>query len=85
MPQQLPQITILPARHPDLWKVIFQHQAQNQLRILTIRLLLAHPFRVDRCCIPGPQLELQLGEQSFKPTRLSARLHPHANLHSLCT
>ena len=34
MPQQLPQIPILPIRHPDLRKTIFQHQSQNQLRIL---------------------------------------------------
>jgi hypothetical protein len=30
--QQLPQITILPARYPDLRKVILQHPSQNQLR-----------------------------------------------------
>src|ERR1039457_2389179 len=85
VPQQLPQITILPAWHPDLRKVIFQHQAQYQLRILAIRLLLAHAFRIDCRSISGPQLEMQLGEKSFKPARVSARLHPHANLHSLCT
>jgi len=34
MPEQLPQIAILPARHPDPRKVIFQHQLQNMLRIL---------------------------------------------------
>ena len=33
MPQQLPQISILPARHPDLPKAIFEHQTQNQLRV----------------------------------------------------
>jgi len=41
MPQQLPQIPILPARHPDRGKVVLQQQAQNVLRILSIRLLLA--------------------------------------------
>src|SRR5450432_3037327 len=85
MPQQLPQIPILPARDPDLRKIILQHQPQYQLRILAIRLLLAHPLRMDRRSISGPQLELQLREQSFEPTRVSARLHPHANLHSLGT
>ena len=33
--------TALPARHPDLRKTIFQHQSQNQLGILAIRLLLS--------------------------------------------
>src|SRR5579859_3233329 len=31
MPQQLPQIAILPARYPDPWKIILQQQAQNVL------------------------------------------------------
>jgi len=43
MPQQLPQITILITRHPDLRKTIFEQQSQNQLRILAIRFLLAYP------------------------------------------
>jgi hypothetical protein len=34
VPQQLSQIPIFPARYPDLGKAIFQHQPQNQLRIL---------------------------------------------------
>jgi hypothetical protein len=42
VPQQLPQIAILPARHPDPRKAIFHHQSQNQLGILVIRLLLAY-------------------------------------------
>ena len=29
MPYQLPQIPVLPARHPDLRETIFQHQAQD--------------------------------------------------------
>jgi hypothetical protein len=37
VPQQLSQIPIFPARYPDLGKAIFQHQPQNQLRILAIR------------------------------------------------
>src|SRR5713101_225732 len=62
MPQQLTQITILPTRHPDPRKAIFQQQSQNQLRILAIRLLLAYSLRADLGGIPDPQLELQLGE-----------------------
>jgi hypothetical protein len=54
MPQQLSQIAILPARYPDVGKVIFQQQAQNQLRVLAIRLLLAHPLRPNRGRIPDP-------------------------------
>src|SRR5664279_834353 len=84
MPQQLSQIAILPARNPDLRKIIFQHQAQNQLRILAIRLLLTHPFRVDRRGISDPQLKPQLREHSLKPACMPARFHPHTNLHSLC-
>src|SRR5664280_3601118 len=83
MPQQLPQIAILPARYPDLGKAIFQHQLQNQLRILAIRLLLAYSLRTDLGGVSDPQLKLQLGEQSFKPARMPARLHPHAHLYSL--
>jgi len=29
VPKQLPQISVLPARHPDLWEAIFQQQAQD--------------------------------------------------------
>jgi hypothetical protein len=83
MPQQLPQISSLPARNPDLRKAIFQQQLQNQLRILAIRLLLAYPLRADLGGVPDPQLKLQLGEQSFKPASVPTRFHPHAYLHSL--
>src|ERR1019366_3610189 len=84
VPQQLPQIPILPARYPDLRKAIFEQQSQNQLRILAIRLLLAYPLRADLRCVPDPQLKLQLGEQPLKPACMPARLHPHAHPHSLC-
>jgi integrase len=29
VPQQLPQIAILPARYPDLWKIILQQKFEN--------------------------------------------------------
>jgi hypothetical protein len=60
VPEQLPQVTILPTRYPDPRKTIFQQQSQNQLRILAIRLLLAHPLRANLGCIPDPQLKPQL-------------------------
>jgi len=44
VPQQLPQVAILPARYPDLGKTILHQQLQNMLRILPIRLLL--PFEL---------------------------------------
>jgi hypothetical protein len=42
VPQQLSQIAILPSRHSDLRKISFQHESQNQLRILAIRLACVH-------------------------------------------
>jgi hypothetical protein len=83
VPQQLPHIAILPARHPDPRKVIFQHEFQNQLRILAIRLLLAYSLAADLSCVPDPQLKVQLRQQPFKPARMPTRFHPHAHLHSL--
>jgi hypothetical protein len=53
----LPQIAILRARYPDPWEAIFQQQSQNQLRIVAIRLLLAHPLRSDLGRISDPQLK----------------------------
>ena len=83
MPEQLPQIAILPVRDPHLGKAIFQQQAQNQLRILAIRLLLPHSLRADLGRVPDPQLEVQLRQQPFKPARMPTGFHPHAHLHSL--
>jgi hypothetical protein len=57
MPQQLPQIAVLPTRHPDLGKPIFQQQAQNQLRILPIRFLLAYSLGPDLRRVSDPQLK----------------------------
>jgi hypothetical protein len=83
VPQQLPQIPILPVRYPDLRKAIFHHQLQNQLRILAIRLLLAYSLRADHGSVPDPQLEVQFRQQPFKPARMPTGFHPHAHLHSL--
>jgi len=54
MPQQLPQIPILPTRYPDLGKTILHQQLQNMLRILPIRLLLAFPLPSDLGDVPDP-------------------------------
>src|ERR1019366_6812935 len=83
VPQQLPQISILPARYPDPRKAIFQQQSQNQLRVLAIRLLFAHPLRADLGGVPNPQLKPQLREQSFKPASVPTRFHPQTHAHSL--
>jgi len=48
-----------------------------------IRLLFAYALRTDLRGIPDPQLEVQLGQQPFKPARMPAGFHPHAHLHSL--
>lgn len=72
VPKQLPQIPVLPARYPDLRKTIFQQQLQDQSRILAVRLLLAHTPSADPSRIADPQLKLQLGQQPFKPARMSA-------------
>ena len=46
MPEQLSQITIGCVGPPDPRKAVF-HQPQQQLRILKIGLLLAHPLRAN--------------------------------------
>ena len=84
MPQQWPQIAILPARYPDPRKVIFEHQFQNQLRILAIRFLLAYSPPTDLGCVSDPPLKLQFGEPSFKPPCLPTRFHPNLYLDFLC-
>ena len=79
MPQQLPQITILPTRHPDPRKAIFQQPSQNQLRILAIRLLLAYSLRADLGGIPDPQLEIDRTQIFLRTTdveSLIAEDHP---------
>src|SRR5579859_3134511 len=83
MPQQLPQIAILPARYPDPWKIILQQQAQNVLCILAIGLLLAFALPGDLGGVPDPQLEVQFRQQSFEPARMSTGFHPHTHRRSL--
>jgi hypothetical protein len=83
VPQQLPQITILSARHPDLWKVILQHQSQNMLCTLAIGLLLTLPLPGDLGGVSDPQLHVQFCQQSLELARLHAGFRPHAYVPSL--
>jgi hypothetical protein len=41
------QTAVLPTRHPDLRKIILQHEFQNQLRILSIGLLFVYSLALD--------------------------------------
>jgi hypothetical protein len=80
VPEQLPQIAILPARHPNLRETILEKQTQDQLRILAIRFLLPYALGSDLGRVSDPQLKLQLGEQSFEPACVPAGFHPHTYL-----
>src|SRR5438445_72176 len=83
MPQQLPQIPILPIRYPDLGKTIFHQQLQNMLRILPIRFLLAYPLGANLAGVANPQFEGQLRQQTFKPACMPAGFHSHSHLLAL--
>src|SRR6478672_12200086 len=83
VPHQLSQISILPTRYPDPWKVILPQQAQNVLCILAVRLLLAFPLPVNLGGVPDPHLDVQFCQQSLEPARMSTSLHPHAHPFSL--
>src|SRR5260370_2855363 len=80
MPQQLSQVPVLPARYPDPRKVILQHESQNQLCILSISLLFAYSFALDLGRVANPQLELQLGPQSFEPACMPTAFHANTHL-----
>jgi hypothetical protein len=54
VPQQLPQIAVFPTRYPDPRETIFQQQAQNQLRVLAIRLLFAYSLGSDLRRVSNP-------------------------------
>jgi hypothetical protein len=69
-----------PGRHPDLRETILQQQTQDQLRILAIRLLLAHAPGANLGRISDPQLKLQLGYESFEPACVPAGFHPNPHL-----
>ncbi len=79
VPQQLPQISVLLTRHPDLRKVILHHEFQYQLGILSIRFLFAYSLALDLGRVSNPQLKLKLRQQSFEPACLPAGLHAHTH------
>jgi len=58
MPQQLSIVAVLRIRYPDPRKTVFHQKAQQQLRILPIRLLLARSLAANLRRIPDPKLEL---------------------------
>ena len=60
VPEQLSQISILRTRYPDSGKTILHQQLQQQLRILTVGLLLAHALGSYLAGIANPQLVVQL-------------------------
>ena len=63
-------------------KSSFSINRSNQLRILAIRLLLAHPLRADLRCIPNPQLKLQLPRAIVQT---SARVRWPPSPHAPCS
>src|SRR5215471_19139461 len=85
MPQQLPQIPVLPTRYPDLGKTILHQQLQNMLRILPIGFLLAYPLGANLGGVANPQLEAQLRQHSFKPARMPTGFHSHSHLLALAS
>jgi hypothetical protein len=68
------------AWHPDPWETILQQQAQDQLCILAIRLLLAYALGPDLGRISNARLKLQLGQQSFNPVSVPAGFHSNPHL-----
>src|SRR5881296_723920 len=80
MPQQLPQIPVLPTWYPDLRKVIFQHELQNMLRILPVGLLFSCSLAFDLGRVSDPQLDLQLCQQAFEPACIPTGFHTHSHL-----
>src|SRR5215469_8219122 len=84
VPQQLPQIPVVPAWYPDPRKTIFHQQAQQQPCIFSICLRLAYPLGFNLRRIADPQLKVQLRQQSFKPACMPTGFHPHTHLHSMC-
>src|SRR5215469_11395411 len=84
MPQKLPQVSVFPARYPDLREIILEHELQYVPGILAIRLgLAAASLGSDHCRISKPQLDIQFPQQSLEPMRVSTGFHAHAHL--LCS
>ncbi len=61
----------------DPRETVFDHEPQQQLRILPIGRLLGHPLGADLGGVLCPQFELQLGQQTLEPTWVPAGFHGH--------
>jgi hypothetical protein len=80
MQQQLPYVSILRARHPDLWKAIFYQQLEQVFGIAPVVLLLPDARGPNFCGVSHPQFEAQLGQQALEPTGVPRGFHPHSHL-----
>jgi hypothetical protein len=79
MPQQLSQVPIDRVGYPDPRETVFHHQPQQQLRILTIGLLLPYPLALNFGGVSDPQLKPQFLQQPLKPARVSTGFHPRSH------
>jgi hypothetical protein len=82
LPKQWSNIAVLWTRHPDAREVVFHHQLQQLLCVLTIVLLFPHLLGSDLCRVSDPSFEVQLGQQALKPTRLPGRFDPDTHTHA---
>ena len=80
VPQQLSQIPILPARHPDLLGNDPPAGSVGSVGRRAIRLLLAYWRRADRGRISHPRLKLRLGHESFELASVPAGFHSESHL-----
>jgi hypothetical protein len=83
VPQELPQIPVLPTGYPDLGKITREQEVQNMQCILTIRLGLAASLGSDHPRISHPQLDMQSPQQLLEPARVSTGFHPDTHLFPL--
>src|SRR5258708_36595746 len=75
MQNQLPQITLLPVRRPQLRKPPFHHQFQNMSRVPFVGLLLAHVTGPDLRRISDPDFVSQVLHQFDEPLTVAGRFH----------
>src|ERR1700676_1283275 len=83
VPQQLPHIAHLLARHPQPGKSSVDQQIQNVLGIATVGLLLPHHQPPNLRRISDPQLVPHLGQHLLEPLRVAYRFYPHSHRLSL--
>lgn len=82
MPKQLSQISILQTRYPPR-KAIFQQQLQQELSILTVRLLLPHSLGSDLGWVSNAQFETQFRQLPLEPACMPGGFHLHSHADSL--